>query len=371
VGSDDAITQYTLDVQQDRLDDLERRLAGTRWPQELPGVGWDYGMPLDYLRGLVDHWRTGYNWRAQEARINALPNFTTTIDGQRVHFIHVRGRDDVTPLILTHGWPGSIVEFLEMVDPLIDAGFHLVIPSLPGFGLSGPTNERGWHSARIARAWATLMERLGYERYIAHGGDFGAGVSRELGLLEPDRVIGVHLTELPHATPDRDDAREDEAEQAAVAAHERYQYDLSGYMWVQCQRPQTLALGLADSPAFQLAWIAERFRDWTAGETPDDTVDRDLLLTNVMLYWLTDTAASSSRIYREQAATYGQGDRTGSVPTGVADTPANIGHPVRRLAERTEHLVHWTELPAGGHFPGLEVPDLLAADIAAFAAKLR
>jgi pimeloyl-ACP methyl ester carboxylesterase len=367
-----AIAPFTVEIDQAQLDDLDERLARTRWPQELDGAGWDYGMSAEYLRGLVEHWRGEYDWRAHESRINRLPNFTTTIDGQQIHFIQVRAdTEDATSLILTHGWPGSIVEFLDMVEPLHAAGFDLVIPSLPGFGLSGPTHERGWDIARIAKAWATLMERLGYARYVAHGGDFGAAVARELGLLEPEKVIGVHLTELATAAPELADAREDdEADQRAVGAAQRYQYDLSGYMWVQSQRPQTLAFGLSDSPAFQLAWIAERFRDWTGSETPEDTVDRDALLTNVMLYWLTDTSASSSRIYKEEAASYGQDERTSTVPTGIADTPNNIGHPLRRLAEKTDNITHWTELPGGGHFPGLEVPQLLANDIISFARDL-
>ena len=366
------IDPLTVAIDQAQLDDLDERLARTRWPQELDDAGWDYGMSGSYLRQLVEYWRTDYDWRAHESRVNRLPNFTTTIDGQRVHFIHVRAEaDDATPLILTHGWPGSIVEFLDLVEPLRAAGFHLVIPSLPGFGLSGATRERGWGVARIAKAWATLMERLGYARYIAHGGDFGAAVARELGLLEPNKTIGLHLTELAHAPPEPSDTSEgDEAEQRAAAAAQRYQYDLSAYMWLQSQRPQTLAYGLSDSPVFQLAWIAERFRDWTGSETPETTVDRDALLTNAMLYWLTDTAASSSRIYKEEAASYGQDGRTNTVPIGIADTPNNIGHPVRRLAEKTDNIIHWTELPAGGHFPGLEIPQLLAEDIIAFSHKL-
>lgn len=258
-----------------------------------------------------------------------------------------------------------------MIEPLRAAGFHLVIPSLPGFGLSGPTRERGWGVARIASAWATLMRSLGYDRYLTHGGDFGAAVARELGLLKPDEVIGVHLTELAVAAPQPGDTGDgDPAEERAVNAAQRYQYDLSNYMWAQSQRPQTLAFGLADSPAFQLAWIAERFRDWTGSQMPEDTIDRDDLITNVMLYWLTDTAASSSRIYKEEAVTYGQDERTSTAPTAVADTPHNIGHPIRRLAEKTDNIVRWTELAAGGHFPGLEIPEQLADDIIAFAREL-
>jgi pimeloyl-ACP methyl ester carboxylesterase len=365
------IEPFTLAVEDERLQDLSRRLARTRWPQEPEGLGPEYGMSAAYLGELAEYWRVSYDWRAEEARINALPGFTTTIDGQRIHFIHVRAdTEDATPLILTHGWPGSIVEFLDLVEPLRSAGLDLVIPSLPGFGLSGPTTEIGWGSARIASAWATLMERLGYERYLAHGGDFGAAVSRELGLLEPEKTVGLHLTELASATPEPDDVR-DEEDQRSVAARQRYQYELSGYMWAQSQRPQTLAFGLADSPAFQLAWILERFRDWGAGDTPGELVDRDALLTNAMLYWLTDTAASSTRIYKEEAASYGRDERAGSVPTAIVDTPDNIGHPVRRLAEQTDNIVRWSELARGGHFPGLEVPDLLAADIVAFARELR
>jgi pimeloyl-ACP methyl ester carboxylesterase len=361
---------FTLTVDQERLDDLHDRIVRTRWPQELEGAGWDYGVPVTYLRDLAEYWRTGFDWRAQEARVNAFPNLTTDIDGQRLHAIHVESASpDAVPLLLLHGWPGSIVEFLDMID-LLRGDFHLVIPSLPGFGLSGPTRERGWNTERMAKAIAELMRRLGHERYLAHGGDFGSQVARELGFLEPDRVIGLHLTELAHAAPQPGQEPRDESERAAFAVAERYQYDLSSYMWVQSQRPQTLAYGLADSPVFQLAWIAERFRDWTGSETPEDTVDRDALLANTTLYWFTDTAASSSRIYKEQAASYGQDERIGTVPTGIADTPANIGHPLRRIAEQTDNLVRWTELPRGGHFPGLEIPEQLAEDIRAFAAPL-
>jgi epoxide hydrolase len=361
---------FTLTVDQERLDDLHDRIVRTRWPQELDGAGWDYGLPVGYLRDLAAYWRAGFDWRAQEARVNAVPNLTTMIDGQRLHAIHVESDSQAAvPLLLLHGWPGSIVEFLDMID-LLRSDFHLVIPSLPGFGLSGPTRERGWNTERMAKAVAELMRRLGHDRYLAHGGDFGSQVARELGFLEPNRVLGLHLTELAHAAPQPGEGPRDESEQAAFAAAQRYQYDLSSYMWVQAQRPQTLAFGLADSPVFQLAWIAERFRDWTGSETPEDTVDRDALLTDATLYWVTDTAASSSRIYKEQAASYGQDERTGTVPTGIADTPANIAHPLRRIAEQTENLVHWTDLPRGGHFPGLEIPELLAEDIRTFAARL-
>jgi pimeloyl-ACP methyl ester carboxylesterase len=224
----------------------------------------------------------------------------------------------------------------------------------------------------IAGAWAELMGRLGYERYGAHGGDFGAQVARELGLLEPDRVIGIHLTELLSARPTPENADfSDDRERRSVEANYRYDFQLSGYMWLQSQRPQTLAFALADSPAGQLAWIVEKFKDWTDAEVPEDAVDRDTLLTNVMLYWLTGTAASSARIYREGAESFGQDERVGTVPTGLATLPANISLPIRRLAEQTENIVYWSELPRGGHFPAMEVPDLLVDDIRAFFGGLR
>jgi microsomal epoxide hydrolase len=377
------IRPFRIEIPQADLDDLHDRLGRTRWPDELPGAGWAYGVPREYLQGLAEHWRSGYDWRAQEARLNEFPQFTTTIDGQNVHFLHVRSPEpDALPLLLTHGWPGSVVEFLRVLGPLSDprahgrdpaAAFSLVVPSLPGFGFSGPTREPGWGTERIARAWAELMSRLGYERYGAHGGDFGAGISRELGVLAPDRVVGVHLTELASASPSAEEADySDPTEQRSVEAGYRYQYELSGYMYAQSQRPQTLAYGLADSPVGQLAWIVERFKEWTdSAQTPEDAVDRDLLLTNVMLYWLTGTAASSSRIYREGAGTWGQDEQASTVPTGLAVLPGNISVPVRRLAERTNKIVHWTELARGGHFPALEVPDLLVDDLRGFFQPLR
>ena len=377
------VRAYRIDIPQAELDDLHERLERTRWPDELPGVGWDYGVPRDYLKDLVEHWRTTYDWRAHEAHLNAYPQFTTTIDGQNVYFLHVRSPEpNAVPLLLTHGWPGSVVEFLSVIGPLTDprahgkdpsSAFHLVVPALPGFGFSGPTTEPGWGIERIATAWAELMTRLGYQRFGAHGGDFGAAVSRQLGVLAPDRLIGVHLTELLSASVSADDADFSEpAEKRSVEAGYRYQYQLSGYMWVQSQRPQTLAYALADSPVGQLAWIVERFKEWSdSAETPDEAVDRDLLLTNVMLYWLTGTAASSSRIYREGGETWGQEEPPSTVPTGMAVLPGNISVPIRRLAEQKNAIVHWTELPRGGHFPGLEVPDLLADDLRTFFVPLR
>jgi epoxide hydrolase len=380
----DELTSFRIDVPQADLDDLAYRLDRTRWPDQLPGVGWDYGVPLEYVRELASYWRTGYDWRVQEARLNAFDQFTTAIDGQRVHFLHVRSASpDALPLIITHGWPGSVVEFMNVIGPLTDPAafggspgdaFHLVIPSIPGYGFSGPTRDRGWEVRRVARAWAELMSRLGYARYGAQGGDWGSSISRELGRAAPDRVVGVHLNMLfPYvrgAEPDDLTA----VERARLSAVREFQARGSGYFALQSTKPQTLAYGLADSPAGQLAWIAEKFNEWTDGGLPG-AVDRDQLLTNVTVYWLTGTAGSSARLYYETArarawgpASWGDGP---GVPTGVAVFPKEIAPPIRRFAEQAENIVHWTEFDRGGHFAAMEAPDLLVGDVRDFFRPLR
>jgi epoxide hydrolase len=381
--SDGEIRPFRIEVPQADLDDLADRLDRTRWPDELPGVGWDYGVPAGYLRDLAEYWRTRYDWRAAEARLNDLPQFTTTIDGTNVHFLHVRSAEpDALPLVVTHGWPGSVVEFLDVIGPLTDPrahggdpadAFHLVVPSIPGYGFSGPTTERGWHVGRIAAAWAELMRRLGYRRYGAQGGDWGSAVSRALGLADRDHVLGVHVNML-FSTPPKDAAELAELtdeERARLGMLDRYRGELSGYMKIQSTRPQTLAYALTDSPAGQLAWIVEKFREWTdSARVPEDAVDRDQMLTNVMLYWLTRTAGSSARLYREAAAGWG-GREPSTVPTGVAVFPHDLVAPVRRLAERHDRIVHWSEFDRGGHFAAMEEPDLLVADVRAFFRTLR
>jgi len=373
---------FRIDVSQDRLDDLRRRLAETRWPDEVPGAGWEAGVPLGYLKELAAYWRTGYDWRLHEARLNEYPQFTTTIDGQNVHFLHVRSPEPgALPLVVTHGWPGSVVEFLKIIDPLTNPSryggdpadaFHVVAPSLPGFGFSTPLSGPGWDTGRVARAWAELMHRLGYDRYGAQGGDTGAIVSPALGHVDPDHVVGIHVNNLgtfPSGDPaelaelsDTDRARLD-----ALAAST----DQSGYAILQATRPQTLAYALTDSPVGQLAWIVEKFKEWTdpAASLPEDAVDRDLILTDVSIYWLTGTAGSSARIYYEGARTWGQVPPRSSVPTGVAVFPNDLT--VRALAERDHHVVHWSEFDRGGHFAALEAPDLLVDDVREFFRKLR
>ncbi len=372
------IRPFRIAIPQADLDDLRDRLARTRWPDELPGVGWDYGVPLGYLKELVDYWRTSYDWRAHEARLNQFPQFTTEIDGQHVHFLHVRSPEpDALPLILTHGWPGSIAEFLAIIGPLTDpathggaAGdaFHLVIPSIPGFGFSGPTRETGWGVRRVAAAWAELMSRLGYERYGAQGGDAGSMVSPELGRIDAPHVVGVHLNAMvtPHSGDPAEMEGLTETEQARLANLERWRRELSGYAMIQGTRPQTLAYGLADSPSGQLAWNV----DWFAAHGDKvGVLDRDAILTNVMLYWLTNTAGSAARLYREIASAWGGAPTRSTAPTGVAVFPGDSS--IRRFAERGNTIVHWSEFDRGGHFAAMEVPELLVGDVREFFNKVR
>ncbi len=376
--ADDSIHPYTIDVPQAELADLSDRLARTRWPDEAPGGGWAYGVAGDRLRQLTDHWRTGYDWRRHEAALNAHPQFRTTIDGQNVHFLHVRSaQPDALPLILTHGWPGSVAEFLDIIGPLSDpaghggaAGdaFHLVIPSLPGFGFSGPTREPGWDLGRIARCWAELMRRLGYPRYGAQGGDWGGRISPELARTDPEHVLGLHVngfTAAPSGEPGELDGLTP-AEQARLANLDRWHRERSGYAQIQATRPQTLAYALLDSPVGQLAWNTEWFDDY--GEHVGGVTD-DAILTNVTLYWLTRTAGSAARLYREAAASWGRRPAHCPVPTGVAVFPGDST--VRRFVEREHAVVHWSEFDRGGHFAALQAPDLLVDDIRRFFRPLR
>jgi pimeloyl-ACP methyl ester carboxylesterase len=387
VTQGDAIRPFRVEVPEADLEDLRYRLSRTRWPDELPDVGWSYGVPLGYLRDLAEYWRTSYDWRACEARLNAYPQFTTTIDGANIHFYHLRSpQPDAMPLLLMHGWPGSVVEFLEVMGPLTDPvayggqekdAFHVVVPSMPGFGFSGPTTETGWHAWRIAEAYPLLMARLGYDRYGAHGTDWGSRIVRDMGFTDPEHIIALHTTllrSLP-TTEELDTLTDDERDRLGDFA--RFGNELNGYMKVQGTRPQTLAYALTDSPVGQLAWIVEKFKDWAdAPNVPEDAVERDLILTNVMLYWLTGTANSSSRIYYEHAHWSGNDQpdprlnwntpRPSTVPTGVAVFPHELFRSVRRFCERSDNIVRWTDYDRGGHFSGLEVPDLLLDDLRDF-----
>jgi epoxide hydrolase len=376
----DTIEEFRIDIPQAELDELQDRLARTRWPDQVPEAGWDYGISLADVRELAAYWGTGYDWRLHERRLNGFPQFSTEIDGQRVHFLHVRSpQPDALPLIMTHGWPGSVVEFMEVIGPLTDPGayggdpqdaFHLVIPSIPGYGFSGPTRERGWNVTRVALAWDELMRRLGYPRYGAQGGDWGSAISRELGVAVPEHIIGVHLNMLApvgHEPPDLD-ARD----RSRIERLRRFRGAGTGYSAIQSTRPQTVSYGLTDSPAGQLAWIAEKFGEWTDGGLT--AVDRDQMLTNITVYWLTRTAGSSARLYYEAAAARAgarPAPAVSAAPTGVAVFPEEIAAPVRRLAEQSNNIVHWSEFDRGGHFAAMEEPDLLIGDVRLFFRALR
>jgi epoxide hydrolase len=380
MAHDSKISPYHIDISQGALDDLRDRLGRTRWPDELPGVGWDLGVPLDYLKGLAEYWATTYDWRGQEAALNEFAQFTTVIDDQNVHFLHVRSPEpEALPLLITHGWPGSIAEFLDIIGPLTDPAahggdpadaFHVIAPSIPGFGFSGPTHETGWNTVRVAYAWAELMRRLGYERYGAQGGDTGALVSPELGRIDPEHLAGIHVNNLL-TFPSGQLHDLSGADQGRLKLMQRWQNEMAGYASIQSTRPQTLAYALTDSPAGQLAWIVEKFKEWTdpAARLPEDAVDRDRLLTDVSIYWLTATAGSSARLYYEGAKSWGQPTEPSAVPTGVAVFPMDIT--IRSIAESQHNIVHWTEFDRGGHFAAMEAPGLLVADIREFFRPLR
>jgi epoxide hydrolase len=380
------IRPFRVAIPQADLEDLTDRLGRARWPDELPGIGWSRGVPLGYLKELAAYWADGYDWRAQEARLNQFPQHTTTIDGQTIHFLHVRSPEpDALPLLVTHGYPSSVAESLEIIGPLSDPrahggdpadAFHVVAPSLPGFGFSVPLQQAGWESGRTARAWVELMGRLGYTRYGAHGGDIGAGVSGDLSGLDPERVVGAHVNTDPTglALLGLLPAELDGLSEAEAAAHQRlgqYGEDGKGYLQIQGTRPQTLAYGLTDSPAGQLAWIVEKFKEWTdpANQLRDMAVDRDQLLTNVSVYWFTRSGASAATFLYEAAHAVREWGAPSPAPTGFA--VFGEGSLMRRALDPEHKVEHWSEFDRGGHFPAMEVPELLVGDIRTFFRRLR
>jgi pimeloyl-ACP methyl ester carboxylesterase len=380
------IRPFQVAIPQADLEDLTDRLGRTRWPDELPGIGWSRGVPLGYLKELAAYWADGYDWRAQEARLNQFPQHTTTIDGQTIHFLHVRSPEpDALPLLVTHGYPSSVAEFLKIIGPLSDPrahggdpadAFHVVAPSLPGFGFSVPLQQAGWESGRTARAWVELMGRLGDTRYGAHGGDIGAGVSGDLSGLDPERVVGAHVNTDPTglALLDLLPAELDGLSEAEAASHQRlrqYGQDGRGYLQIQGTRPQTLAYGLTDSPAGQLAWIVEKFKEWTdpANQLRDMTVDRDQLLTNVSVYWFTRSGAGAATFLYEAAHAMREWGAPSPAPTGFA--VFGEGSLMRRALDPEHKVEHWSEFDRGGHFPAMEVPELLVGDIRTFFRRLR
>ncbi len=357
------IRPFRIQVPDEDLADLRDRLRRTRWPERECVDDWSQGIPLDYTRELAGYWAEQYDWREREARLNSFPQFVTEIDGLDIHFIHQRSADpDALPLVITHGWPGSIVEFTKVIRPLAE-DFHVVCPSLPGYGFSAKPAAPGWGVERIAAAWDTLMRRLGYDRYGAQGGDWGAVVTTAIG-RNGGGCVGIH-TNMPLGRPPGTLGDPTPEESDALAALSHYQQWDSGYSKQQSTRPQTLGYGLADSPAGQLAWIMEKFWAWTDCDGhPENVLGRDELLDNVMTYWAPNSATSSARLYWESFTRMGAGRV--EVPTGVASFPKEILKAPRTWCEGGYNIVRWTEMPRGGHFAAFEQPGLFVEDVRAF-----
>jgi len=369
------ITPFRAAIPQRDLDDLQARLARVRWPDELPGVDWEYGVPLAYVQQLAEHWRTRFDWRAHEARLNAQPQFVTEIDGETVHFIHVRSREpNALPLLVTHGWPMSVFEYLDWVGPLTDPrahgaeaadAFDLIIPSLPGVGFSGPTRGAGWNTRRVARAWAELMRRLGYDRYGAHGNDVGSQVSPELGRLDPQHVAGVHVTQLfsfPSGDPAEFAGMSDEDQQALAFLQQFSSGGGLAYNAYQSAQPQTLAYALQDSPVGWLAWVTQLFRQ---------DVDPDYIISNAATYWLTNTIGSSIRRYYADARESEKPSEPTTAPTAVAIFARDF-QSIRRFADRDHaNIQQWTRFDRGSHFAPHDAADLLIADVRRFFRTVR
>ena len=372
----EAIEQFEIAIDDEVLEDLRRRLAATRFPDQIPGTAWDYGTELGYLKELVGYWLDKFDWRAQENALNRFDHFRTTIDGQQIHFLHARSKHaNALPVVISHGWPGSIVEFLKVIEPLTDPeahggraeeALHVVCPSLPGYGFSGPTHETGFDVQRMAEVFAKLMARLGYARYGAQGGDWGALVTTNLARVDPEHLAGIHLN-MPMAVPAEGELTD--AEKADLADMANFDRDETGYQKIQGSKPQTLGFALNDSPAGLAAWIVEKFRSWSdCGGDVESSFTKDELLTNITVYWVTRTITSSTRLYYEVA----KSGRVGflgpkiEVPTGVARFPKELYKPPRAWVENHYNVTHWTAMPKGGHFAAMEQPELFIADLRKF-----
>jgi pimeloyl-ACP methyl ester carboxylesterase len=380
------VQPFTLKVPDADIADLHDRLSRTRWADASVASDWSRGVPLSYLKELSEYWRVQFQWRDQEAKLNAFPQFVTTIDGQRVHFLHVRSqRADATPLLMVHGYPGSIVEFLDVIEPLTDPerfggdpeeAFHVVVPSVPGFGCSTPLAGPGWEISRSASVFAELMRKLGYDKYGLHGGDIGAGIVGRLAAVNPDNIIGVHMVSDPGAVAATTEhmplpAELSEATRSRIAEL-RAEWDTQkGYLVLQSHRPQTLAHALIDSPIAQLAWIVDSFKEWTSPDfdLPEEAVGIDQLLTNVSLYWFTRSGASAAQFLYEAAHSDMEWVAAPATPQGWAIF--NSDDVVRRVIDPYGKIEHWSEFSQGGHFPAMEVPELLIEDVRAFFQGLR
>ena len=374
------IRPFRIAVTEDQLDDLKRRLTHTRWPEAECVDDWSQGIPLAYTQELAGYWADGYDWRAREVELNRFPQFITAVDDLDIHFIHQRSpHEDAFPLVITHGWPGSIVEFQKIIAPLTDPtahggraedAFHVVCPSLPGYGFSGKPRTTGWGVERIAVAWDTLMGRLGYARYGAQGGDWGGAVTTQIG-RNGGGCCAIH-TNMPIGQPTAESLQNPtEDDQRAFAAMKHYRTFEAGYSKQQSTRPQTVGYGLVDSPVAQLAWIVEKFWSWSDCDGhPENAFSRDELLDNVMLYWLTGTGASSARLYWESFSAFGKREPV-RLPTGVAEFPKEILRSPRTWCEPHYNITRWTTMPRGGHFAAFEQPELLVEDVRAFFATVR
>lgn len=369
-------TPFTVNVPEAELEDLRSRLAATRWPDQIPGSGWSYGANIDYLKELANYWANEFDWRKAEAGLNASPQFTTKIDGQTIHFIHIKSPHSSTrPLLLLHGWPSTVSEFSKVIGPLSDPvayggnaedAFDVIVPSLPGFGWSGPTREGGWHPGRIADAFSELLQGLGYERAFVHGGDYGAAIAGQMALRHPDQITALHLTFLVTGGRRPQDG-EATAEEALLEADQAvFNATETGYMAIQATKPQSMAYGLNDSPVALAAWIVEKFNSWTDnGGDLESVLSKDELLTNITTYWLSQTAGSAGRLYYETGAAGMMGPAAERVetPTYVSVFPKELYRTTRRIAEHHYNIQGWTEQPRGGHFAASEQPQLLVDDI--------
>jgi len=376
------VRPFTIAVENSVLDDLRQRLADTRWPDEIPNTGWDYGSNLAYIKELVDYWRTDFDWRAQEAKLNAFNHFKSEVDGLDIHFIHEKGKGpNPIPLIITHGWPSCFFEMTKIIPLLADPAsyggdaadsFDVVAPSLPGFGFSDHAQDRGMEIQRVAGMWNKLMsQNLGYPKFGAQGGDIGSGVTARLGFAHSDTLYGIHLTSITRPTPYLGPGSKPvtDAEQALITQRDKWFQDEGGYNHIQGTKPQTLAYGLNDSPVGLAAWIVEKYRTWSdCGGDVEKSYTKDELLTIVTIYWVTQTISSSTRMYFENQKHLWTMEKDQKIPTpaGMAMFPQEISKPPREWGERSYHVRRWTEMASGGHFAALEEPQLLAEEVRAF-----
>ncbi len=376
------VRPFTIAVEDSVLEDLRQRLAGTRWPDEIPNSGWDYGSNLDYIKELVEYWRTGFDWRAQEAKLNEFNHFKSEVDGLDIHFIHEKGKGpNPIPLVITHGWPSCFFEMTKIIPLLADPASHggdavdsfdVVAPSLPGFGFSGHAKDRGMEVQRVAGMWNKLMtQNLGYPRFAAQGGDIGSGVTARLGFAHSENMYGIHLTSITRPTPYLGEGSRpvSEEEQALITQRDKWFDDEGGYNHIQGTKPQTLAYGLNDSPAGLASWIVEKYRTWSdCGGDVEKSYTKDELLTIVTIYWVTQTISSSTRMYFENQKNLWVMDKDQKVPApaGMAMFPQEISKPPREWGERSYDVRRWTEMTQGGHFAALEEPQLLAEEVRAF-----